>query len=99
MQLKYFCCRIYENLPRIYFPVLWFEVAVQLPPFLVLPLKIFIHMPAILTAIGILLFLIGLIVTCSSIYRILKVNVKLSTNLALKEFTDKELEPLNSIKS
>jgi scavenger receptor class B protein 1 len=66
---------LYENVPRVFVPMLWFEQRVQIPDSEVFKLKMLLNLSIICTSLGILLMFIGLIVSSCLVYKICTTNI------------------------
>jgi hypothetical protein len=66
---------LYENVPRVFVPMLWFEQRVQIPDSEVFKLKMLLNLSIICTSLGILLMVIGLIVSSCLVYKICTTNI------------------------
>lgn len=54
--------RLYENVPRMFFPVLWFEQVVEIPTNYILMVQILLSLPTMMTISGAISILIGLFI-------------------------------------
>lgn len=62
--------RLFQNVPKVYFPVLWFEQVASLPYYMAFSLRLLINMRVICTAIGILFIIIGLFLKFCFYYKL-----------------------------
>lgn len=66
---------MYRNVPKIYFPVLWFEQVVTIPNHMSFMIKLLINMEVICNSIGIACVFLGLIISVFFIYRVCSMNI------------------------
>lgn len=67
--------RIYENVPTLFFPVLYFEQKVTIPDSMTFSLKLLVNFQVICSAIGIILIAAGILILIITCYKICTTNV------------------------
>ncbi|KAJ8920039.1 hypothetical protein NQ315_011689, partial [Exocentrus adspersus] len=67
--------RLFENVPTVYFPVLWFEQVVVLPDSMTFNVKMLVNFKLICWSIGIISIVVGVMIQICVWYRICTTNI------------------------
>ncbi|KAJ3643118.1 hypothetical protein Zmor_025850 [Zophobas morio] len=66
---------MYENVPKVFIPMLWFEQSVTIPNHEAFILKLLLNLPIICTSVGVLMIFFGFIVMGCLIYKVCTMNI------------------------